>query len=146
MAVGFCRIPLQPVSDFNEFRTEPTVEEVLVVILQGLVEFFLEFLIYVGLDFAAMSDERGCSKGCTVIGLMALAGVGLGALVNVIHPRPVLPLPWLRITNLIAGPIFAGALSAVIARRRQRDASTHFWMAFAFILAYNAVRFAYAKV
>jgi hypothetical protein len=120
------------------------VEEVVAALLQVFLEFFVEFLVYVGLDIASYQTERGSTTGCLVLSLFALAGMALGAAVNWIHPHPILPLPWLRLTNLVVGPILAGGLSAAIARWRQREPWVHFWMALCFVLGYNAVRFAYA--
>ena len=77
---------------------------------------------------------------------IALVGMGLGRLVNWLDPRPVLPYPWLRLTNLVFGPVFAGGLSAAIARWRSREPRFHFGMAFCFVLGCNLVRFAYAHV
>ena len=81
-----------------------------------------------------------------ILGLIALAGMAVGGVVSRMHPQPVLPYPWLRLTNLVVGPGLAGGLSAAIARWRRRDAWFHFWMAFCFVLGYNLVRFAYAHV
>jgi hypothetical protein len=122
------------------------VEEIVGALLQVFLELFLELLVYVGLDIISLRDERGDYHGCVLFGLFALAGIGLGAVVNWLHPQPVLPVPWLRLTNLIVGPFLAGGVSAVIARWRQRDPLTHFWMAFCFVLGYDVVRFAYAHV
>ena len=122
------------------------MEEIVAVLLQGFLEFFFEFLVYVGIDLISYQTERSGSFGCIVLCLFALVGMALGGVVNWFHPRPILPIEWLRVTNLIVGPILAGGLSALIARRRERDPWFHFWMAFCFVLGYNAVRFAYAHV
>lgn len=126
--------------------TEPAVEEIVGAVLQVFIELFLELLVYVGLDVISVRDERGNTYGCVLFGLFALAGIGLGAVVNWLHPQPVLPFPWLRLTNLIVGPLLAGGVSAVIARWRGRDPLFHFWMAVCFVLGYDAVRFAFAHV
>ena len=120
------------------------MEEVVVALLQVFLEFFVEFLVYVGLDIVSYQTERGSTFGCIVLGLFALAGMALGAVVNWLHPNPFLGFAWLRLTNLIVGPILSGGLSAAIARWRQREPWAHFWMALCFVLGYNAVRFAYA--
>ena len=120
------------------------MEEVVAALLQVFLEFFLEFLVYVGLDIVSYQTERGGTFGCIVLCLFGLAGMALGAAVNWLHPNPFLGLAWLRLTNLIVGPILAGGLSAGIARWRQREPWAHFWMALCFVLGYDAVRFAYA--
>jgi hypothetical protein len=122
------------------------VEEVIAAVLQVFLEFFLEFLVYVGLDIVAWRDNDDRTGGCVFLGLFALAGIGLGALVNWMHPTPMLPYPWLRLANLIVGPFLAGGVSVVIARWRNRTPLVHFWMAFCFVLGYDLVRFAYAHI
>jgi hypothetical protein len=122
------------------------VEEIAAAVVQVFVEFFLEFAIYVGIDVVSYQTERSRSYGCMILGLIALAGMGLGGVVNWMHPQSVLPYLWLRLLNLIGGPLLAGGLSAAIARWRGRDPWFHFWMAFCFVLGYNLVRFAYAHV
>lgn len=122
------------------------MEEVVAVLLQVFLEVFLEMLVYFGLDVASLKDEKGRTHGCVLLGSFTLAGVVLGAVVNWVHPHPVIPLPWLRVVNLIVGPILAGGLSVLVARWRQRDPMLHFWMAFCFVLGYDLVRFAYAHV
>jgi hypothetical protein len=121
------------------------VEEVVAAILQVFLEGFLEMVVYIGLDIVSLKDENGRTYGCVLLGFFVLAGVGLGALVNWMHPNPVLPLPWLRVANLIVGPFLAGGLSVLVARWRRRDPMLHFWMAFCFVLRYDLVRFAYAR-
>lgn len=122
------------------------MEEVVAALLQVFLEVFLEFVVYIGLDIVSLQDEKGNTRGCVLFGFFVLAGAGLGALVNWMHPRPVLPFPWLRLLNLVVSPVLAGGLSVLVARWRRRDPPLHFWMAFCFILGYNAVRFAYAHV
>ena len=70
--------------------------------------------------------------------------MALEAVVNWMHPNPVIPFQWLRVTNLVVGPFLAGGLSVLVARWRQRDPFIHFWMVFCFVLGYDLVRFAYA--
>lgn len=120
------------------------MEEILVPLLQVFFEFFLEMLVYIGIDFISMNDDRGRPNGCVVFGLFALVGMAIGGVVCWFHPHPVLYFAWLRLTNLIVGPILAGVLSYFIARWRQRDGWSHFWMAFSFVLGYDLVRYAYA--
>src|ERR1043166_2230278 len=100
------------------------MEELLVLIVQVIVEGFLELLIYGGLDLAAFSirsNEKEGSYGCVMMVVFLVLGAALGGLANMIHPRSFLPYPWLRITNLIAGPILVGIASWLFAEwRRQR--------------------------
>ncbi len=122
------------------------MEEIAAALVQVFLEFFLEFVVYVGIDVVSLQTERSRGYGCMLLGFMGLAGMALGGIVNWMHPQPVLPYLWLRLTNLVVGPVLAGGLSAAIARRRGREPWFHFWMAFSFVLGYNLVRFAYAHV
>ena len=126
------------------------MEELLIPLLQVFIEIFLEFLIYFGLDVATVRDDRGQLNGFSLSVIFAVIGGLLGGLATWIHPHTVLPFAWLRIANLIVGPLVAGLLSAWIAswrqrRGRQRDPVLHFFMAFSFVLGYNLVRLAFAR-
>lgn len=122
------------------------MEEIAAALVQAFAEFFLEFVVYVGIDVVSLRTERNRSYGCMILGFIAFAGMGLGGVVNWVHPHPVLPYPWLRLTNLIVGPLLAGGMSAAISHWRGRDPWFHLWMAFCFVLAYDLVRFAHAHV
>jgi hypothetical protein len=122
------------------------MEEVLVVVLQGLVEFFLEMLIYIGIDLGWRRDDGGV--GCGLLTLFLLLGGGLGAVGNVLHPRLLMPTEGLRVAALIAGPAAAGGLSWLVARYRQRRGQqvvpgNHLITALCFVLAFDVVRYAY---
>ena len=122
------------------------MEEILVAVLQVILEFGLELLIYGGLDVAAERAAPAERRGCLLLTLFALIGAGLGAVANAVHPRPVLPFPWLRITNLVVGPFLAGVLSLLAARwRRRPEPALHFGLACVFVLGFNLVRFAFAR-
>ena len=124
------------------------MEEVLVVVLQGLVEFLVEMLIYFGIDLPWRRDDG--RAGCGWVVLLLLLGAGCGWAADLLWPRLLLPYFWLRLANLAVAPLAAGALSwAVADRRRRRGAAlipvSHFWSAFAFTLAFNVVRFAFGQ-
>ncbi len=124
------------------------MEEVLVVVLQGLLEFGVEFAIYMGFDLATDRDERSGRTGCILMFFFLVGGGILGALANLVHPKAMLPFAWMRITNLIVGPFAAAGLSWLVANLRERkhhDPRLHFWLAFVFVLGFDIVRFAYAK-
>lgn len=129
------------------------MEEILIIVLQLFFEFGLELLFWAGLDLTAWSiarEEKSGGVGCTLMFLVFLIGAGLAAFMNWLYPRPLLPYDWLRIINLIAGPLLAGGAAWWFADwRRRRGAkilpSLHFWSAFWFVLGYDLVRFAYAK-
>lgn len=126
------------------------MEEVLIVVVQGLLELGLEFLIYCGLDFAALRGRSDEEYGCSLAGFFFICGAVLGSLANLARPRLLLPYPWLRIANLIIGPLLAGGASWLMTQwRQQRGAKVlpgnHFFFAFWFTLAFDLVRFAYGK-
>lgn len=126
------------------------MEEVLIVILQGLLELGLEFLIYAGLDLAALRGRSDEDQGCVIMVVFFSLGALLGGAANLIRPRLMLPYPWLRIGNLIVGPLVAGAASWYLTRWRQERGAkvlpgSHFLFAFWFTFAFDVVRFAYGK-
>ena len=121
------------------------MEELLVPILQLLVEFVLQMLVYGGLDVISFHDDRGENKGCVLVGVFLVLGGLIGGIVTWIHPHPMLTYPWLRLTNLIVAPFFAGGLSYLIARWRKQEPWIHVLMAFSFVLGYNVVRYAFAR-
>jgi hypothetical protein len=121
------------------------MEEILVPILQLLVEFLLQMLVWGGLDFLSFRNERGENNGWVLFGIFLGVGGLIGGIVTWVHPHPMLAYPWLRLTNLIVGPFVAGGLSWLIARWRQREPWIHVLMAFSFVLGYNVVRYAFAR-
>jgi hypothetical protein len=129
------------------------MEEILVIVLQVTLELAVELLAYGGADFfAALSfgrAERKESSGCGVVLLFGFLGAGMGGIANLIWPRQLLPEAWMRIANMIVGPLIAGAASYVVADLRQRHGATirpglHFTMAFLFVISFDVVRFIYA--
>jgi hypothetical protein len=124
------------------------VEELLVAILQVVLEFALEMLVYIGLDAAAIRDDRSSRPGCALSVIFLVVGGLIAFLTNLIHPKPFLPFPGLRIANLVAAPFAGAGLSWLIARWRGRTgdlAWLHACLAFVFLLGFNVVRFAYAR-
>jgi hypothetical protein len=126
------------------------VEEVLVVAVQFVVEVLFQSLVYLPFDVPLSRDEKtGRPAGWGWwLGYAAAGGVvgGLSLLVAshlLIHSAP------LRVANLFVAPVASGGLSYLIAAwRLSRGAKTcpktHFWTAFSFVLAFGAVRLAYA--
>src|SRR5262245_12005425 len=113
------------------------MEEILVIILQVFFEFFLEFLIYAGLDLAAFGWKQGKDVGGGWIAAFCVAGAVIGGLTNLVHPRAFLPSQELRFINLVVGPFAAGAIAwAWTEWRRERgkplEPRNHFHFAFWF--------------
>ena len=127
------------------------MEEVLIVILQLFFELLFQLLVYGGFDLLAWwIDKHEKGLGCLAMLIFALIGAGFGGIVNLIHPGTYLAYEWLRIANVIVGPLLAGWVSWLFAEwRRRRGAklvpSLHFWFAFCFVLGFDLVRFAYAQ-
>ena len=129
------------------------MEEVLIVILQLVFELAVQLLLYGGIDCITMwveKNDKPGGVGCLLMFIFALMGVGFGAFANLFHPGAFLPFGWLRIANLIVGPLLAGGVSWLFTDwRRRRGARLvpimHFWFAFFFVFGFNLVRFVYAK-
>src|SRR5947207_2555374 len=86
------------------------MEEILVLLLQALIEFTFEML---GVSGAFPTDSCGCGA------FLALAvGALCGWLLNLIHPKVLLPFSWLRMSNLILAPLLSGWIAIKIAEGR----------------------------
>jgi hypothetical protein len=123
------------------------VEELAIGLLQFLLEFGLQLLIYLGLDIATVRDEETGRPGCLLVVIFLIFGGLLAALTTWIHPKPFLPEGF-RLMNLIVAPFVAGGISWLIARWRHPDgpnARLHCYLAFVFVLSFNLVRFAFAR-
>lgn len=125
------------------------MEEVLVFILQVVFEVLIEWILYSGLDFG-FSQLFGSKSRRGLLAVLSFgAGGAFGALANVIAPAALLPLPWLRIVNLIVGPPLVGWMAARWAKflnchGHAFDPRDQFWMGFWFALAFDVTRFAWA--
>lgn len=126
------------------------MEEVLFVVIQFVVEVLIELLVYLPFDLTpgimARSEER---TGFGWLVLYLVLGGAVGGLSLFIAPRLLIHAPPLRLANLIVAPCVAGLMSWGMATwRRSQGAKTcpqtHLWTAFAFVLAFSAVRLAYA--
>ncbi len=119
--------------------------------LLGLIlELILEILLYSGADFVVIprEEEEGFPFGWMT--LFFLLGAGLGAIANLVQPRFLLPYPWLRVINLIVGPLIVGGIARAWTKWRRRRGRklvprNHFAFAFLFTFAFDLVRFVYAK-
>jgi hypothetical protein len=73
-------------------------------------------------------------------------GVFIGVFSLIFFPRALLPVAWMRITNLILAPILAGGILGAIAiafskKREYVFPKAHFWSAFCFVLSLALIRF-----
>lgn len=122
------------------------MEELAVVLIQAFVEFFLEFIVWFGVDLQWTRDDGWLGVG-RVVFFLALGGV-LGWVLNHAHTRLLMPNDGLRIAALVIGPLAAGGIAWWTARWRLRHGRAivplnHFVTAFCFVLAFDLVRFAY---
>ena len=129
------------------------MEELLIVILQIVFELVLQIILYAGLDLTAWwftREDKSDSAGCGRMFIFFSIGAGLGALMNWVHPRPVLDYDWMRIGNLIVGPFLAGGLAWLFADWRRRCGAKmvprlHFFFALTFVLGFDLLRFIYSN-
>ena len=133
-----------------------SMEELLIALLSGGIEFIIEVLAYFPWDILLWNnrERRGPPelKDDSVF-LFASAGLGLGAVLGgfslLLWRQTMLPYPWLRICNVLVAPLVSGLLARQVAVRRQRRDMTsnphlHFWFALAITLGLVLVRFIYA--
>lgn len=125
------------------------MEELLILLLQGVIELAVQVLAYWPLDWPWSERDDAVSGAFGWMLLLIGLGAGAGLLANLVHPHLVIHVGWARIAMLIAGPLINGYISWRIARWR-RDARSvdasparHFWYAWAFSLGFVAIRFAY---
>jgi hypothetical protein len=102
------------------------MEELLMLLLQGLVEFVLQIIgsnlldgVFWWGDLAELSPPRGC-----IPFLLAFAGGGLlGWLSLLVAPHTLMHTPALRIGNVLISPLLSGWIAWRLAcwrRRRQQ--------------------------
>jgi hypothetical protein len=80
--------------------------------------------------------------------VFALFGGICGGLSLIPYPNALLPNAGLRIANLVAAPLLAGAVSALVAKYwtgRDWNPAHHFWRGFWFAMLFGVVRFAYIQ-
>lgn len=121
------------------------MEEVLAVIFQVAFEIGFQVLVSGGVDLAAAASRR-TPNGCGWAVGHAVVGGLCGWLSTLLFPHLVLPFAWLRIANLVVGPLVAGGLTLLVERSLRRGAggAAAFGHGFAFALAFGLARFAFA--
>ncbi len=126
------------------------MEEVVVLLVQFVVEVFVDVLVYLPFDVHLSRNEKtGDRSGCGWVTVYVVLGGTVGGLSSLVAPHFLIRSSPLRLANLVVAPVTAGGLSwALAAWRRSRGAvaspQAHRWTAFWFVLAFNAVRLAYA--
>ncbi len=101
------------------------MEDILIVLLQGFAELFIEIFGSGILDlftWRGESNDVRISRVWMVALLLFAAGCLLGWLSLLLMPHNLVPWGWLRMANLVIGPAVSGWISWRIARwRRHRD-------------------------
>jgi hypothetical protein len=98
------------------------MEEVLILLLQVFGEVLFQILGSGLLDLLTWSWEREDSprsRGCTIALVLFIVGGLLGWLSIWLVPHSLLPWGWLRMINLVIGPICSAWFSWRLARWRQ---------------------------
>jgi hypothetical protein len=127
------------------------VEEILVVFVQFLAEGLLNTLVYLPFELPMSRNEKtGERTGCGWHVVYLVLGGVVGAISVLVVPHLLLRSPSMRIANLLIAPLLGGGFSWSLTTIRRSWGSavsplTHFWTAFWFVLALNAVRLAYAE-
>jgi hypothetical protein len=149
--INFCALlPRSQALLGNEKKTDPRsapVEEALVVVLQLFFEVVVQSLGWLPLDLAAGSGRT--ERGCGWVLFHAAVGGLLGFVSTLISPHLLLPVPWMRVLNLLAAPLVAGGLAYLFATHvrpggRRLDPRDHFAHAALFAFMFGAARFAFA--
>jgi hypothetical protein len=126
------------------------MEDLLIAILQGIFEFFIEIFGYSGyspIDWLFPHERPKSLIGKCITWF--IVGCGLAGISMLFLKRTWISYPALRTLNLMAAPIASAFISQAIARHRNRNnpdiiPRNHFWQAFWFTLGIVTVRFAFA--
>ncbi len=129
------------------------MEDILVLILQGIFEFIVEVFSYAPFDFDWPWSDKSRQEPESIIGRCVfwfVAGCLLAGVSLLVFRHTLIALPALRVTNLVAAPLASAYLSQFLASRRARDNRSiiprhRFWQAFWFTLGLVLIRFVYAS-
>ena len=126
------------------------MEEFLVLLLQFLVEFILNVLVYFPFDLPSKNRNRPEPESIVILCSLWLVGGGVLAVVSlIIFKHTLIKVSAFRIANLFLAPVVSGLISRAIAARRAESnrfivPRNHFWYAFWFTLGLVLIRFTYA--
>lgn len=126
------------------------MEELIVVVFQFVIEFTLNALGYLPIDWPSKNRKTPEREGLWGLSfLWLLAGGLLGALSLLFFDYALLQPTWLRLANLLISPLASAYLAQFVASRRAQTnpfivPRNHFWYGFWFSLGLAFVRFAYA--
>lgn len=128
------------------------MEELLIILIQGLIEvigeiFFYSFFDCIDCPLANRHDIKVSTFSKAIFYL--LIGVIFGSLSLLIIKHTLIHYQALRMVNLFCAPFLSGLIYWKIAQFRKARKSiiepkAHFWFAFCFTLGFAIIRFAYA--
>ena len=126
------------------------MEELIVVICQFLVEFTINVLSHLPIDWPSKKRKTPEREALWALCFLWLVGGGiLGGLSLLVFDYALLQPAWLRVANLFASPVASAFLAKFIAAQRAEEnplilPRNHFWYGFWFSLGFAFIRFAYA--
>ena len=126
------------------------MEELFILILQFLIEFVIDVLIYVPFDLPSKNRNKPEPESIVIPCSLWLVGGGVLAIVSLtVFDKTLIKVPELRMANLVLAPVVSGLISRAIAARRAESNKfivprNHFWYAFWFTLGLVLIRFTYA--
>jgi hypothetical protein len=126
------------------------MEELIVVVFQFVIEFTLNVLGHLPIDWPSKhrkTPERETLRALCFIWLVA--GGLLGGLSLLFIDYALLQPTWLRLANLLISALASAFLAQLVASRRAQTnpfivPRNHFWYGFWFSLGVAFIRFAYA--
>jgi len=130
------------------------MEDLLILILQGLVQVILELFAYWPWDcwwddrpYTGADDEKMPLFGWMLFSII-LGGI-MGSLSLCIFPDVLIRLGWVRVALLIISPLSSAFLAYAMAKIRSEknelvNPKSHFWISLCFSVGFVWVRFAFA--
>lgn len=126
------------------------MEELLILVLQGLFEFLFDVASGLG-HWPLTNDTKQEKKDGLNSWLIWVFAGGLMAVLSLVAFRHTfIPTPQLRIANLLLAPVASAFLTQHIAKQRALTNPNiiprqHFWQAFWYAIGFVVVRFAYVS-
>lgn len=126
------------------------MEEVLILILQAVVEIFLNAGLPWPAEAAQNPKKPERDKILGICFLWFCGGLVVGLVSLAVLPRSLVATPELRILTLVAAPVLSGSVAHAIATRRARSNANispgnHFWQSFWCALGIVIIRFSYVS-
>jgi hypothetical protein len=126
------------------------MEEILTIIFQAAFEVLLEFFTYWPFDLWGSNRDTGGKPSfwCWIV-VYTLLGLGVGSIINLIHPQTFIHSSTFRMLNLAISPFCSGYIAYKISQMRlplkpQIKPGRHFFFALSFTFGIAFIRFIYA--